>query len=208
MRTHYQAKTLQNKTNTPTLIERVFTQETERLNIHNTWHMITARIHRHATHAGESAYKADGSSNLPHGERYGIEERDGVTLCSKKPSTQHFKNFLNLFRWLERCHFHRFICFFVPRLPTPTRSPQSNGIVLWIKVLLCVLRDGVVHGVAWDRECQRSGIHRPIAKTHTHKTHKIINVFRTADDKKKKPHRATGSPLFPRSTLTFSPTWR
>lgn len=123
---------------------------------------------------------------------------------------------LNLFWWLEHSFssFYPHCCYSTQCLCTPwlhplTLLPHSVGIVLWMKVPLCVWRAEwcmVWLGTNW--------VPRPRDSIETQATtnskNKCINNnnLKKILRKRTKTHRAAGSPLFPMSALTFSPTWR
>lgn len=98
---------------------------------------------------------------------------------------------LNLFWWLEHSFYPHF-CYSTQRLCTPwlhplTLFPHSVGIVLWMKVPLC-LKGRVVHGVAWDKlSAKATGLHRNTGNNKLKKINiKITIIFKKNTTKKNK----------------------
>lgn len=111
---------------------------------------------------------------------------------------------------------------FVPHLPPP--APVSQHCALDEKCLCVYVKGKVVHGVAWDRLIARPRDPQNPSPPHTthlcyaedihkHTQTKIPSVVSQREiidiwTENKKTHRAAGSPLFAKSALTLSPTWR
>lgn len=186
----------------------VLTLETNGLNMCSTWHMATASIHRRKTHTEQSALNTGYQDNQKR-----MKPLNTFSFQMTRTHTHVLQVLPSSLTPLKLC------CTpFAPFHPSP---PVSQHCALNQSVSVCV-KGIVVHGVAWDRliDCQGHGTNKSstqLTPEHTHAhahTHTIRNIISSQiqrwsiTDTWQITYRAAGSPRFPRSALTLSPTWR
>lgn len=160
--------------------------------MHNTWHMAPASIHRHKAHPEQSAHNSgqrDNQKRMKPLNRFSLRRHER-TLSSSHVTPPTILSLHAICTLL--------LCLFWSVSIVLIQCPCEGQSGAWC---------GLGHTEGQTLHNKSSPLCSTCGQLHK-QTHRHARIYKWCSTLTAKTHRAAGNPRFPRSALTFSPTWR